>query len=301
MAAETTLSNLPESVTAETLTALPPELYPNIDHIVTEDDTPVDSIFSEKQQRLLTEPLYSSWSGPDAHQRFVALANVGMFFAIRKPPYVPDMLLSLDVELPSELWPKRNRSYFVWEYGKPPEVVIEIVSNREGGEDSVKLSGYAKVGVKYYVIFDPEKWLSDQLVRVFQLDAMNYREMSEPFWFSGVELGLRLWTGSYEGRHETWLRWVDGDGQLIPTGAERAEYERARAQQEHERAEGENNRAEQEKQTAELAKQRAEQEKQRAEQEKQRAEQEKQRAEQEKQRAERLAEQLRRLGHEPDA
>jgi Uma2 family endonuclease len=91
----------------------------------------------------------------------------------------------------------------VWEYGKPPEVVIEIVSNREAGEFSSKLTGYAKVGVKYYVVFDPEQLLSDRIVRAFCLDAMNHKELHKPYWFPGVELGLRLWAGSFEGRHET--------------------------------------------------------------------------------------------------
>ena len=35
---------------------------PDISHIVTEDDMPVDNFQSEKQQRFLVEPLYSSWS-----------------------------------------------------------------------------------------------------------------------------------------------------------------------------------------------------------------------------------------------
>lgn len=33
---------------------------PDIGHIVIEDDTPVDNFQSEKQQRLLVEPPYSS-------------------------------------------------------------------------------------------------------------------------------------------------------------------------------------------------------------------------------------------------
>ena len=101
----------------------------------------MDNIFSEKQQRLLVEPLYSSWSGVGSERQFVAMTNVGLFYAIGQPPYVPDMLLSLDVRLPADLWPKSHRSYFLWEYGKPPEVVVEVVSNREGGEDSDKLVG----------------------------------------------------------------------------------------------------------------------------------------------------------------
>jgi Uma2 family endonuclease len=250
---------------------LPPELWPDVEHLVTEDDTPVDGIFSEKQMRLLTEPLYSSpgWAGEG--RRFVALANVGLFYAIRQPPYVPDMMLSLDVEMPADVHPKPHRSYFMWEYGKPPDVVIEIVSNKEGGEDTEKLGGYARIGVRYYVIYDPEQLLDKRTLRGFELQGMDYRTLAEPFWLPGVELGLRLWQGRFEDYENTWLRWVDAAGELVLTGAERAE------------------------QADELA----ELQRKRAEQHRQRAEQEARRAEQEAQRAERLAEQLRSLGVEP--
>ena len=120
----------------------------------------MDNIFSEKQQRLLTETLYASWTGPGPNRPFVAMSNVGLFFHVRKPPLVPDALLSLDVELPSEIHLKQNRSYFVWEYGKPPDVVIEVVSNREGGEGTTKLTRYASIGVRYYVIYDPDGMLT---------------------------------------------------------------------------------------------------------------------------------------------
>ena len=70
---------------------LPVELHPNIDHIVTEDGKPVDNQFSEKQQRLLAEVLYCSWQPGEP---FVAMSNVGLFFAIRTPPFVPDLLVS---------------------------------------------------------------------------------------------------------------------------------------------------------------------------------------------------------------
>src|SRR5208282_1920376 len=86
--------------------AIPPELRPNVDHLVTEDDTPVDNVFSEKQQRLLTESLHTSWPGPGEGRPFVAMANVGLFYGIRLPAVVPDVLLSLDVALPLDVWPK---------------------------------------------------------------------------------------------------------------------------------------------------------------------------------------------------
>ena len=66
-----------------------------VEHIVTEDDEPVDNLYSEKQQRLLTEPLYSSWSPPAGQadtavpRPFLAAANVGLFAAVSRPPLVP--------------------------------------------------------------------------------------------------------------------------------------------------------------------------------------------------------------------
>ena len=74
---------------------LAPEEWPNLEAVVTEDDTPVDNIFAEKQQRLLVEPLYSSWPGPGDGRPFLALANVGLFYAVRQPP------------LPRRLHPRR--------------------------------------------------------------------------------------------------------------------------------------------------------------------------------------------------
>ena len=220
------------------LPALPPELHPDVEHLVTEDDTPVDNVFSEKQQRLLTEPLYSSPGWATQDRKFIALANVGLFYAIRQPPYVPDMLLSLDVELPADLWPKSHRSYFVWEYGKPPDVVVEVVSNEEGRERSEKLGGYSRIGIRYYVIYDPQRMLHEEPLCGFQLDAMSYRPMADPLWLPGVALGLRLWDGRYEDHENTWLRWTDATGTPIPTGAERADQERQRADQERQRRPG---------------------------------------------------------------
>jgi Uma2 family endonuclease len=107
--------------------------YAEMAKLITADDAPTN-IFSERQQRLLTEPLYATAQFPGGERSFIALANVGLFYAMHLPPLVPDVLLSLDVHLPDEVWSKHHRSYFIWMYGKPPDVVIEIVSNTEGNE-----------------------------------------------------------------------------------------------------------------------------------------------------------------------
>ncbi|HLO87395.1 MAG TPA: Uma2 family endonuclease, partial [Nostocaceae cyanobacterium] len=103
------------------------DLELDISHLVTEDDEPVDNLPSEKQQRLLTETLYSSWAGAKNSQGFLVAANVGIFTTTREPAIVPDVFLSLDVRPADDWWEKRHRSYFLWEFGKPPEVVVEIV------------------------------------------------------------------------------------------------------------------------------------------------------------------------------
>ena len=252
---------------------------PDISHIITEDDTPVDNLFSEKQQRLLIEPLYVSWNGPaDSGRPFVAMANVGLFFMADNNPVVPDALVSLDVTLPDELWEKHHRSYFVWEYGKPPEVVIEIVSNRKGDEDNAKIQKYARAGIAYYVIFDPANHLSEQTLRVYEKHGIDYIERPD-HWLPGLELGLILWEGDYEGHKDTWLRWCNLNDQVIATGAEAKAIATERAEKEHRRAE---------------------EERQRAEKEHQRAEEERQRAEKEHRRAERMAAKLRAMNIDPD-
>jgi Uma2 family endonuclease len=203
-----------------------PAEEPEVAHLITEDDEPVDNLFSEKQQRLLTEPLFTSWIGPGEDRRFLACANVAVFNIPRNPPVVPDMLLSLDVEAHPDIWKKEHRSYMVWEFGKPPDLVVEIVSNKVGGEQSDKKIKYALMRVMYYVIFDPERLLSDEVVTIYHLGGLSYRRF-DGMQLPDFKLGLTSWEGEFEGFHQTWLRWTDQHGDLILTGKERAERERA--------------------------------------------------------------------------
>ncbi len=228
---------------------LPVDLQPNIDHLVTENGAPVDNQFSEKQQRLLAETLYCSWQPGEP---FVAMSNVGLFFAIRTPPFVPDVLVSLGVSSPADPFPKKNRSYFVWEYGKAPDLVVEIVSNDEGGEDTIKLKGYAKLGITFYVIYDPEEHLSSKPLRAYRLVSGRYElEASELPLFESLGLGVRIWSGTYEDMSQSWLRWTTANGQLLMTGKERASTAEQRAEEEKVRADEEKVRADQAEREAE--------------------------------------------------
>ncbi len=92
----------------------------NIDHLIIEDNEPVDGQYSEKQMRFWTEPLYSSWR---PGRPFMAFANVGLFFKNVNPAIVPDSMLSMDLQPRGNLNLKQNRTYLVWDRGKLPEVV----------------------------------------------------------------------------------------------------------------------------------------------------------------------------------
>jgi Uma2 family endonuclease len=212
----------PAGKPAEALPLAESEL-PDESKLITEDGKPVDNIYSEKQMRLLTEPLYSNWRGPQGDAHFVAMANVALYFSDDEP-LVPDVLLSVDVVPPEGMYTKQFKSYFVWRFGKTPEVVIEVVSNKEGEEDTRKRRIYARWGVPYYVIHDPDHHLSDTTLRIFELEKRRYRQSAETY-LEAVGLGLTLWKGAFEGWENTWLRWCDRNGQPIPTGAEKAALE----------------------------------------------------------------------------
>jgi Uma2 family endonuclease len=219
----------------------------DISHLIIEDDTPVDNFQSEVQQRLLVEPLYSSKAVPAP---FLAAANVGLFYKLKGDPIVPDVMLSLGVQRAEDFSQRRNRSYFVWEFGKVPDVCIEIVSNQEGDELALssksrqkgkiitKKEIYAQIGVRYYVVFDPLRQIqnSDEmngaLLRVWSISPSGYVELTpeagiaeagQSVDLAAVGLGLTLWEGQFEEAvTRLWLRWCDGQ-QVISTGAERAE------------------------------------------------------------------------------
>jgi Uma2 family endonuclease len=204
--------------------------------------------FQSEQQRLLVEPVYSSKALPTP---FLAAANVGLFYKLKGDPIVPDVLLSLGVQRAEDLSQRRNRSYFVWEFGKVPDVCIEIVSNQEGdeltlsqksqqkGKEVCKKDIYAQIGVPYYVVFDPlrqiqgEREMNRALLRVWTLTSGRYVELTpvegiaevgQSVWLETVGLGLTLWEGQFEEAvSRLWLRWCDRDGQVISTGAERAD------------------------------------------------------------------------------
>lgn len=236
-----------------TLLETPFDLTTAVKNLITEDDEPVDNILSEKQQRLLVDTLYESWTppleleagiseenSPTAARPFWASANVGIFRSVYLPAIVPDVFISLDVTAPPDLRTTEQRSYFMWEHGKGPEVVVEIVSNRKGNELGSKLKDYGKLGVIYYVVFDPMGELrvemGGDILRVYEVGFGNRYRRRNDFQLPELGLALTLWEGQFEGSANAWLRWCDREGQVLQTGHERAAQAEGRAAQAEGRA-----------------------------------------------------------------
>lgn len=214
---------MPTLIDAPISTFVPDEAAMLRIEAIVEQDDPVDNPLSEKQRILLSEPLDSSWTPPPADDRpgerrkFWAAVDVGVF-ASDTDFLAPDNFVVLDVESPSN-W-KAERAYHLWKY-KPPLVAVEIVSNRVGHELGSKRDTYARWGIEYYIVYDPGRELRGDVLYVFVLDGDRYVRTFDHF-LPKLGLGVTIWEGVYANRRDTYLRWCDASGSLIPTGKEAA-------------------------------------------------------------------------------
>ncbi|MBH8577935.1 Uma2 family endonuclease [Nostocaceae cyanobacterium CENA369] len=145
--------------------------------------------------------------------------------------------------------PKKERlSWVVWEEGKPPDVVIELLSESTAAQDKneKKLIYQNLLRVPEYFWFDPfnsEDWAGFFLNRgVYQSIVPNTKNQLVS---QSLGLALVLWQGHYKGIDTTWLRWATLDGELLPTAQEIADEERQRADQAQQRADQAQQRADQ--------------------------------------------------------
>jgi Uma2 family endonuclease len=159
-----------------------------------------------------------------------------------------------------------RRSYTPNLEGDPVAIVMEFLSETEGGEYSVrstppygKLYFYEHIlKVPTYVLFDSK----ESLLEVRQLQNGQYMGQTPnpqgQYWIPEVNLFLGIWQGTRLGITTNWLRWWDEAGNMLLWSSERVDEERQRTEQERQRAEQERQRAEQERQRAEQERQRAE-------------------------------------------
>ena len=194
----------------------------------------------------------------DTPERLVA-ANVGICTAVNGKTVVkaPDWFYVPHV-LPLNP-PRARRSYAPHLDGEVPALVIEFLSETDGGEYSSRpFFPYGKfwyyeriLQAPYYVIFGPEAGTLE--VRRLEGDSYQLQQADKDgrYWIAPLKLFLGIWQGAKADRTGRWLRWWDADGKLLLWGAERLEQERRRTEQERQKAEEEHQRAEEERRRAE--------------------------------------------------
>jgi Uma2 family endonuclease len=225
----------------------PPPCPPTQDELPCEDDIPMESERHKLQMELLLETLQ-----PWLAQRGEGYAGGNMFLyfslAQTRGQYFrgPDVFVALGV-------PRGERkSWVVWEEGKAPDVIIELLSDSTRDRDKTLKKQVYREQLRipeyyWYDPFNPDDWAG------FCLSGMEYQPLSLDgsgrMLSRQLQLALLRWRGSYRGVSAIWLRWATPQGQLLLTGDERAEQERQRAEQERQRAEQERQRAEQAEQS----------------------------------------------------
>ena len=145
-----------------------------------------------------------------------------------------------------------RRSYTPNLEGVPVAVVMEFLSEAEGGELSIrstppygKLYFYEQIlQVPTYVTYDPYELSLE--VRSLQNGryVVSEADAQGRVWIPELELFVGIWWGERLQQTMNWLRWWDKAGNLLLWSSQQAEQERQRAEQERQRAEQESQRAE---------------------------------------------------------
>lgn len=247
----------------------PKETLPTMHDLPSEEvgQSGMPDIFHLWQARLLDETFRPPNYEP---QEIFTASDLNLYYTVRNFGWYkrPDWFAVVD--LPKNRQPEMRSGYLIWQEGRAPLIVVELLSPgtekedlgqtlRDSAEPPTKWDVYESwLRVPYYVTFSGH---NDQL-RIFKLVATRYVEATDHegrLWIEQAELGLGLWRGRYLDEERLWLRWYDREGNWLPTIGELAEQAQRRAEQERQRAEQERQRAEQAQIEKNAALQKAEQ------------------------------------------
>ena len=192
------------------------------------DDEPVDNLNQPSLAAALTESLEIAGKLP---ANALITTNYGICTTVNQKMVVkaPDWAYVPSIRVPRE---EVKRSYTPRLQGDIPAIVMEFLSDTEGGEYSSKPTYppgkwffYQRVlEVPNYVIFEPD---AGEL-EVYQLDDSAQYQLQNPdannrYWIAQLGVFLGVWQGTRENRTGYWLRWWDENGELLLWGSERAE------------------------------------------------------------------------------
>jgi Uma2 family endonuclease len=153
----------------------------------------------------------------------------------------PDWFVAIGIP---RLYDERDlrMSFVVWDEGVSPSVIVELISpgtekedlgetESDEGEAPTKWTVYEQIlQVPYYIIYDRYK----NILRAYQLVDSRYQALKiedGQVALPKMQLSLGLWQGEYDGITRQWLRWIDSEGNWIPTPLEQAEAKAIRLAQ----------------------------------------------------------------------
>ncbi|RCJ25633.1 hypothetical protein A6770_27540 [Nostoc minutum NIES-26] len=227
---------------SETIAAPDVTLPPTQAELPYDDGIPMESQRHKMQMDLLIDT-FVTWLAE--REDGYASGNMFVYFSLAQLKNQdfrgPDFFAVLGV-------PKvERRSWVVWEEGKGPDVVIELLSPKTAATDKneKKLIYQNQMRVSDYFWFDPfnpDDWAGFSLEHgIYQPITPNAENQLVS---QAVGLALLRWQGSYKGVDTTWLRWATLTGELLPTAEEKERQKADEAQQQAQQAQQRAERAE---------------------------------------------------------
>lgn len=257
-----------------------PSQFPDHTQLPESDGTFVKNFQEHPQSLILTDSILPVLQSLHPDGQYCIGQDCGIYWRETEPPEqgaeAPDWFYVANV--PPLLEGKIRRSYVLRREYISPTLALEFASgNGEEERDSTPLSRTAAtkpgkfwvyeqiIHIPFYGIYE----ITSGSLEVYHLIEGRYQRLNlnqrghYPIPPMQVELGV--WQGVWQNQPEQpWLRWWDGQGNLLLTGAERAiqaeqqmELEQQRAIQAEQQMEREQQRAIQAEQQMELEQQRA--------------------------------------------
>ncbi|AFY82945.1 Uma2 family endonuclease [Oscillatoria acuminata] len=226
---------------------LPPP-FPDHTQLPESDGTFVKNFQEHPQSILLTDSIGPVLERIHPDGQYAIGQDCGIYWRETEPPekgaeapdwfYLPNVPPNLDGEI--------RRFYVLWREYISPLIALEFVlGTGEEERDRTPLNRSADgprqkpgkfwvyekiIKIPYYGIYE----IKTGNLEVYTFSsAWNYQKLEPnerghyPIARLGIELGL--WQGSYQNQTQLWLRWWDEEGNLLLTGAERAEVAQQRA------------------------------------------------------------------------
>ncbi|MGK7881048.1 MAG: Uma2 family endonuclease [Crocosphaera sp.] len=197
----------------------PRHCLPSAEELPDSDDTPVDNELQDLIPHVLKDILALIW---EERMDWYFGVDMGIYYDPENPTdvIVPDGFLSIGV--PRIIDSDLRLSYVLWDELVIPTMVLEVVSHNRRGEYTQKKEDYAKMGVLYYVIYNPLRKRKPRL-EVYKLENGKYELLAgEPVWLSEINLGIGREIGIYQGVEREWLYWYDQEGKRYLTSQEKA-------------------------------------------------------------------------------